>query len=357
MCDYFVVSNSFGFLFLDLSDPADQIESYPVLGTTPCTSSAELDEEVLEQQLNAFFLNMEKLVSEDPTEQLTAVLHYKSVLLVGELFFSSFLCVERLITDLLRIVVWYFSTGDIPNIEAMTNANVVVGLLRILRNPGGLLALQVEAVKLLPIIADSAFHAAHVGAVPLYVKLLLSSNDEVYSQAAQALGLYGGEDAPSRELRRLLDGLAKLLGLSAHDPSNYRVEVDEDGEEYESAISPYFFGVRPALVLLFCGPRVKVHAERAAVVVRLCEAVFPELPAVQPSLAPRTMSPPCKVSFIACFDFVFISLSKLFLLFLQCRRFLATSTAPPPRPRSLSIGLSLLRLPTAEKNLQILLSR
>lgn len=109
MCDYFVDSNSF-VLLIDPSVPA----ASPEHGTTQCTSSAEVDEEVLEQQRDAFFFRMNQLLSEDPTEQLAAVLHYKSVLLIGELHFSSFLCVERLITDFLRIVVLYIIQATSP---------------------------------------------------------------------------------------------------------------------------------------------------------------------------------------------------------------------------------------------------
>lgn len=199
----------------------------------------------------------------------------------------------------------------------MTNANVVVGLLQIIQNTR-VAELHSEAMNILRIIANSTttdsdftFYEDISGAVQAYVKLLLSSNDAVYAQAAQALGLYGGDDAPCRELRRLLDGLAKLLGLPADDPKNIRIEVGEDGEVYEGVVSPYFFGVRPALAKLFCGSGCganPLHLKYAAKLALLCERVYPEQAPALSLPPPRTPSPPPKVLLLfsvhvfACFS-------------------------------------------------------
>ncbi len=187
----------------------------------------------------------------------------------------------------------------------MTDANLVLALLQNIRCPGGNEELLSTSINLLRCIADSTtvkdftYYEAHTGNVPVYVKLLLSSDLSVYAQAAQALGQYGKDVALGRVLIDLLDKLPKVLGLPPHDPENDRDEVGEDGEMYPGVVSPYFFGVRPALVLLFCGSSestIRAHALYAAKVTQLSEAIYSfELPSALPLPPPRTPSPPRKV--------------------------------------------------------------
>lgn len=137
------------------------------------------------------------------------------------------------------------------------------------------------------------FHAN----VPLFVMLLLSDNDYVYAHASRALGLYQ-DDEDSKALGKFLDNLPDLLHLPWYDPFAHRTEVDYEGNVSVRVLSPYFYGIRPALALLFCGPgggSDPVKAHYAATVVTLCEAVYGKhqdaylLPSPPP---PSTPSPP-----------------------------------------------------------------
>jgi len=140
--------------------------------------------------------NPEQLVAQihsaDPGMQLTAVTHFRKLL-----------SIERA-----------------PPIEEVINAGVVprfVQLLQVADNP----ALQFEAAWALTNIASgTSEHTREVisnGAVPIFVQLLLSPNDDVREQAVWALGNIAGDSPECRDL--VLNHGALLPLLDQLNPS------------------------------------------------------------------------------------------------------------------------------------------
>lgn len=155
----------------------------------------------------------ENVLSDDPAKQLHSTQHFRRLLSIGNInsVLKPFTCY---VTDHLFNV--HFTEKN-PPIQAVIDSGVVhrfVQFLQINENP----ALQFEAAWALTNIAsgtsDHTKYVIEAGAVPIFIQLLMSNNEDVREQAAWALGNVAGDSVQCRDLVLALDALPALLAVS-----------------------------------------------------------------------------------------------------------------------------------------------